>query len=304
MPRRKKAKIRQVGLVVHPRAPGAVQRARRLGAWLARRGIEVLADEPWARGADGVRLAQRQAMMREADIVVVLGGDGSLLGVARLSRAGAAPVIGIHHGDFGFLTDAEDDGPYAVMERVLAGDFEVERRTMLSVRVRRGAQNVAAGQALNDAVVARGTLSRMVTLEASVDDEYLATYMGDGLIIATPTGSTAYSLSAGGPIVEPTMSALLITPISAHTLNSRPVVVSDRSLVRVRIGAGGDVILSLDGQESVDLEEGDLVEVRRAPHRAAIAKVSADGFFSILRRKLNWGARGESRLRHARKRRG
>jgi NAD+ kinase len=170
--------------------------------------------------------------------------------------------------------------------------------------VKRGEQTAARTQALNDAVVARGTLSRMVTLEASVDGEYLGTYMGDGLVIATPTGSTAYSLSAGGPIVEPTMSAILITPISPHTLTSRPVVLPDRSRVTMRVSrAADDVVLSLDGQEQIPLQLDDVVEVTKSRHRASIVKVSGEGFFSILRRKLNWGARGEAPGRGGKRRR-
>jgi NAD+ kinase len=224
--------------------------------------------------------------------------------MARLSSARAAPVVGIHHGEFGFLTDVEGDGPYETMKKILAGAYEVEHRTLLAVVVKRDGEIVARSQALNDAVIARGTLSRMVTLEAGVDGEYLATYMGDGLVIATPTGSTAYSLSAGGPVVEPAMSAILVTPISPHTLSSRPLVLPDRSRIAVLVKRGGDdVMLSLDGQESVRLHHGDVVEVTKSRNRAAIVKASGESFFSILRRKLNWGARGEAPARAGRRRR-
>lgn len=301
----KKAEIRSVGIVVRPEDVAAVRRARRLAAWLSGRGVDVIAHEQWASPQRHRRCLDRLSMMREADLVAVLGGDGSLLGMARLSSARAAPVVGIHHGDFGFLTDVEGDGPYETMKKILAGDYEVEHRTLLAVTVRRADEVVAESQALNDAVVARGTLSRMVTLEATVDGEYLATYMGDGIVIATPTGSTAYSLSAGGPVVEPTMSAILITPISPHTLNSRPLVLPDRSRFTVRVGRGGeDVVLTLDGQESISLQYGDAVDVTKSRNRAAIVKVSGESFFSILRRKLNWGARGEDPARAGKRRRG
>jgi NAD+ kinase len=243
-------------------------------------------------------------MMRKADLVVVLGGDGSLLGMARLSQNGAAPVVGLHHGDFGFLTESERGGPNSIIAKILDGDYEVEQRTMLAVEVKRNSHVVARAQALNDAVVARGTLSRMVTLEASVDGEYLATYKGDGLVIATPTGSTAYSLSAGGPVVEPNMSAILLTPISPHTLSSRPLVLSDRSSVAVRVVPGSDdVMLSIDGQESIELESDDVVEATKSRHRASIVKASGESFFGILRRKLSWGVRGEALERAGRRRR-
>jgi NAD+ kinase len=300
----KKTRIRTVGIAVRPDTAGAVRRARSLAAWLKGRGVEVLAHEQWASARSDLRVVDRLTMMSEADLVVVLGGDGSLLGMARLSSAKAAPVVGIHHGDFGFLTDVEGDGPYATMKKILAGDFEVQHRTLLAVTVRRGDRVVAESQALNDAVVARGTLSRMVTLEAAVDGEHLATYMGDGLVIATPTGSTAYSLSAGGPVVEPGMSAILMTPISPHTLNSRPLVLPDRSRVSIRVGRGGDdVVLTLDGQESIRLRYGDVIEVTKSRHHAAIVKASEESFFAILRRKLNWGARGETPSRAGKRRR-
>lgn len=301
----KKARIRTVGIVVRPDDAAPVRRARRLAAWLKGRGVQVLAHEQWASASGDLRCVDRMTMMAEADLVIVLGGDGSLLGMARLSKANAAPVVGIHHGDFGFLTDVEGDGPYATMKRILAGGYEIEHRTLLAVTIRRGDGTVARSQALNDAVVARGTLSRMVTLEAAVNGEYLTTYMGDGLVIATPTGSTAYSLSAGGPVVEPGMSAILITPISPHTLSSRPMVLSDRSRVSIRVGRGGDdVVLSLDGQESIRLQYGDCVEVMKSRNHASIVKASGESFFSILRRKLNWGARGETPGRAGKRRRG
>jgi NAD+ kinase len=307
VPNRKKPGIRSVGIVVRPASKEAGKRARRLAQWLSERNVAVLAHDGWADdGAKRVRIVDRAEMMRAADLVVVLGGDGSLLGMARLSAADAAPVVGIHHGDFGFLTDSEGKDPYAKMQRILAGEFEIERRTLLDVTVRRGKKVAKRSQALNDAVVARGTLSRLVELEASVDGEYLGVYLGDGVVIATPTGSTAYSLSAGGPIVEPTMNAVVITPISPHTLNSRPIVLPDSSRVAIRVSRGGDdVVLSLDGQESIRLERGDVVEVTKSRHYAAIVKVSGgEGFFAILRRKLNWGARGETLGRGGKRRRG
>ena len=310
MAARKKARIRTVGIAVRPDSPAIAQRARRLAAWLADRNVEVLGDGPWAgtngRGKRAVALehVERTAMMRKADLVVVLGGDGSLLGMARLSQNGAAPVVGLHHGDFGFLTESERGGPNSIIAKILDGDYEVEQRTMLAVEVKRNSHVVARAQALNDAVVARGTLSRMVTLEASVDGEYLATYKGDGLVIATPTGSTAYSLSAGGPVVEPNMSAILLTPISPHTLSSRPLVLSDRSSVAVRVVPGSDdVMLSIDGQESIELESDDVVEATKSRHRASIVKASGESFFGILRRKLSWGVRGEALGRAGRRRR-
>lgn len=292
----RKAGIRKVGIVVRPGSKAISKRAAEVAGWLSDRGIEVFGHEEWAAPSSGWKVLDRAAMMRELDLVVVLGGDGSLLGVARLSRTPPVPVVGIHHGQFGFLTESDREGLYPTLERILAGEYRVQHRAMLAVVVRRGDRVAVRSQALNDAVVTRGTFSRMLRLDAFVNGEELGRFLGDGLVIATPTGSTAYSLSAGGPVVEPTMSAILLTPISPHTLSSRPLVLRDRSAVVVRVAPDcDDAVLTLDGQEWFSLERGDLVEVRRSRHRAAIVTASDGGFFRILRAKLHWGARGGGR---------
>ncbi|RMD82446.1 MAG: NAD(+)/NADH kinase [Candidatus Dadabacteria bacterium] len=294
MGRRKETKVETVGLVVRPGSEQVARRARRLAAWLERRGLRVLAHRDWAGSAGGRPVVGRSAMMREADLVIVLGGDGSLLGVARLSGTPPVPVVGIHHGEFGFLTESDRGGLFNTVAKILEGPLRIQYRTMLAVRVRRRGRVAVRSQALNDAVVTRGTFSRMLTLEAAVNDHRLGTYMGDGLVIATPTGSTAYSLSAGGPIVEPSMSAILLTPISPHTLSSRPLVLSDRSRVSIEIAPDcDDAVLTLDGQEWFTLERGDVVEVARSRNRAAIATAADGSFFEVLQSKLHWGARGE-----------
>lgn len=291
------SKLETVGIVVRPGANDVAMRARRLAGWLEKRGKTVLAHAGWstATGKGSKRpMARRIEMMRQADLIVVLGGDGSLLGVARLSITPAVPVVGINHGSFGFLTESDRGNLYATMERILEGDYHLERRSMLSAEVRRAGKRIVRSQALNDAVVTRGLVSRMLTLEASVDGRYLTTYQGDGLIVATPTGSTAYSLSAGGPVVDPGMGAMLVTPISAHTLSSRPIVLSDRTLLSVRADVDcEDAILTMDGQETFPLAGGDSVEITRCRHHASIVSISGDGFYGALRNKINFGARGK-----------
>jgi len=294
MAARKKASMKTVGIVVRPNSRGAVQRARRAAEWLGKRGVTVLAHRDWAGRTPRHEVVDRKTMMRRADLVIVLGGDGSLLGVARLSGPRPVPVVGIHHGDFGFLTDAAGGDLFETLKKVLSDDCLVQQRTMLEVKVRRGGRVLSRAQALNDVVVARGSLSRMLTLEVSIDDEFLSEYLGDGLIVATPTGSTAYSLSAGGPVVEPTMNAMVVTPISPHTLSSRPVVVPDKSTVSICATTDcDDAALTVDGQESFPLEPDDVVEITKSRNRAAIMSVSTEGFFGILRRKLHWGVRGD-----------
>lgn len=305
MPGRKETRpvgrIETVGIVVKPDDADVVAAAATLASSLAARGVSVLGDDDWAHATDAAEAVSRVDLMERSDLVVVLGGDGSLLGVARLTGPRPVPVLGIHHGDFGFLTDAGDQDLDTVIDAALAGNLSVENRGMLAVVVKRAGDVVAEAQGLNDAVIGRGSLSRMLTLEVSVDGEMLAEYRGDGLIVATPTGSTAYSLSAGGPVVEPSMHAMVLTPIAPHTLGSRPLVLPDSSTIAVRVASEcDDAALTVDGQEQVELEPGDVCQVTRSPNRAAIATVSRDGYFSILRRKLHWAARGEGRSRRPR----
>lgn len=289
---RRKARIRTVAVVVRPDSKVVARRARRVAAWLEKRGLSVVGEAEWVADSAETEILDRAAMMRKADLVVVLGGDGSLIGVARLSSSSPVPVIGFHHGDLGFLTGGDGSDVYATIEQILAGEYCVEYRTLLAVSLYRGGRRIMRSQALNDAVVNHGAVSRLVELDVSVDGQHLASYKGDGLVVATPTGSTAYSLSAGGPVVEPTMGAILITPISTHTLSLRPLVVPDRSRIRVCIPDDSDgAVLTLDGQEWFKLEAGDEIETTKSRNRAAIVR-GADGFFDVLRRKLHWGARG------------
>ncbi len=295
MPRSKKGRIRTVGIVVRPDDAAVAARARRLAKWLAGRKVKVLAQDEWAGRNDDVSVRSRKEMMAQADFVIVLGGDGSLIGTARLSGRGSAPVIGINLGELGFLTESDHGNLHRALEKVLDGNYELQDRTMIGVSVLRGKskKRVVASQALNDAVVTRGTFSRPLRLSATVDGDELASYIGDGLIVATPTGSTAYSLSAGGPVVEPTVSAILVTPISAHTLTSRPAVLSDKRVVAVHIEPTcDDAVLTLDGQEWFELQGGDVVEIKKASNRATIVTTKPNGFFDALHEKLHWNARG------------
>jgi NAD+ kinase len=296
--RAKKGRVATVGLVVRPDARNAERRAQEIVRWLGRRKIAVVAVSDWEKAPRGVERVGRIELMRRADLVIVLGGDGSLLGVARLAGAREVPVVGMHHGDFGFLTEPDTGRVETTLGKLLAGDYRLMRRTMLSVQVLRRGAAVFRSQALNDAVVHQGRVSRMLALEVSVDDELLATYKGDGIVVATPTGSTAYSLAAGGPVVVPDMSAMLLTPISAHSLGVRPMVLPDSSTIRISVERrSADAMLTLDGQEGFELAGGDGVEVTKSRHSAVIVKVAEQSFFETLRSKLHWGARGDRRRR-------
>ena len=296
MSARKKPPVGVVGIVVRPGSPEVSDRGRNLAEWLAARDVKVVGHAGWAEEGGAFELADRRTMLAQVDLVVVLGGDGSLLGVARLAGESSAPVLGIHHGEFGFLTASDRGDIDATMEKVLGGSFTVSERGMLSVIVKRGDEVTFESKALNDAVITQGTVSRIIELNASADGQHLAVYKGDGLILATPTGSTAYSLSAGGPVVDPSMQAIIVTPISPHTLSVRPLVLPDSAEIDLRLSeATEEAVLTLDGQEWRTIEPGDRVVVTKSSHRASIADVDGHGFFEVLRSKLHWGARGDKK---------
>jgi len=284
--------MKHIGIVAKRNRPAALALARRLVTWLRRRRKTVLVETEVAstlRLSDGV---SKQEMMKRADLVVVLGGDGTLLSVARHSGPRRVPVLGVNLGGLGFLTDVRPEEAFQALERVLAGHYRLERRRMLETAVVRGGKVLRRFQALNDVVINKGALARILDLETSVDGVALCTYKADGLILSTPTGSTAYSLSAGGAIVEPSVGVLLISPICPHTLTQRPIVLPERVHVRVAVcSPDEDVALTIDGQEGMKLATDDVVTVRPAKHRVHLVRSPTHSFFELLRTKLRWGER-------------
>src|SRR5262245_10131191 len=284
--------MKNIGIVAKRNQPKALALARRLSTWLRRRRRSVLLD---AEVATALRLSggvSKQEMMKRADLVVVLGGDGTLLSVARHSGARRVPVLGVNLGGLGFLTDVRPEEVFTGLDRVLAGQYRLEHRTMLDAATIREGKVLRRFQALNDVVINKGALARILDLETSVDGVPLCTYKADGLILATPSGSTAYSLSAGGAIVEPSVGVVLLSPICPHTLTQRPIVLPERSHVRVTVRSPDeDVVLTVDGQEGMKLEDHDVVEVRSSKHRVLLVRSPAHSFFERLRTKLRWGER-------------
>jgi NAD+ kinase len=284
--------MKHIGIVAKRNRPAALALARRLATWLSRRRRTVLLEN---EAANALRLpggVSKQEMMERADLVVVLGGDGTLLSVARHSGPRRVPVLGVNLGGLGFLTDVRPEEAFQAVERVLAGHYRLERRSMLEAAVVRGGRVVRRFQALNDVVINKGALARILDLETSVDGVALCTYKADGLIFSTPTGSTAYSLSAGGAIVEPSVGVLLISPICPHTLTQRPIVLPERARVRVAVcSPDEDVALTIDGQEGMKLATDDVVAVRPAKHRVHLVRSPTHSFFELLRTKLRWGER-------------
>ena len=281
------ARIRTVGLVVKRDRPRAVRLARRMIAWLRRRGLRVLVDT-------GVHLAEAPArpkdeLARQADLIVVLGGDGTLLSIARRTK-GRVPILGVNLGELGFLTEVVEDEAMPMLARVVTGRYELDRRMTLAARHLRGGRVLGRYRALNDVVITNGALARIVQFAVTVDGLPFTTYRADGMIVATPTGSTAYSLSVGGPIVEPTVQVLVLSPISPHTMTNRPVVLRPNAVVRIDIGPREqDVLLTIDGQEGLPLSPGDVVEVRRGASPVSLVRSPARTYYDVLRSKLGWG---------------
>jgi NAD+ kinase len=280
-------RIRTVGLVVKRDRARAVRLAQRIVRVLRRGRITVLADAD--APLPGVPSRSKAALVREAELLVVLGGDGTLLSVARRTGAGV-PILGVNMGELGFLTEVAEAEALHMLRRVLAGDFEIDRRMTLAATLERGGRARQRFRALNDVVVSNGALARIVRCAVSVDGLPFTSYRADGLIVATPTGSTAYSLSVGGPIVEPTVEVLLVSPISPHTLSNRPVVLRPQAVVRIEIEAGQqDAILTVDGQEGTPLAGGDVVVVRRGREPVSLVRSPDRTHYDVLRSKLGWG---------------
>jgi NAD+ kinase len=285
--------MRRIGIAVKPHKPEAAALLRSLVDWLLQRGCAVLWDQE--AGALCPELgpgSPRTEVVAEADLMVVLGGDGTLLSVARLMDRREVPILGVNLGGLGFLTEVTLQEVFPSLEAILEDRFAVSRRLTMRAEVRRGGDAIASYEALNDAVVSQRAPSRVVTLEAHVNGEYVATFRADGLIVSTPTGSTAYCLSAGGPIVYPSLPALVIIPICPHTLTNRPLVLPDTALVEIRQGSPGDhVHLTVDGQEDVGIRFGDVIAIRRSERTITLVKSPKMNYFELLRTKLRWGER-------------
>ncbi|BDV43711.1 NAD kinase [Geotalea uraniireducens] len=282
-------KIAIFAKVHDPRCQGV---AGELVAWLEERGLTPLVEAHLARhlhGAPGV-VAEDIPVM--ADMAVVLGGDGTLISAARLIGAREIPILGVNLGSLGFLTEITLDELYPSLTACLSGNFRTSERMMLRATVERGDEAVLSHRVLNDVVINKGALARIIDMETLVNDRYLTTYKADGLIISSPTGSTGYSLSANGPIVHPALECVAITPICPHTLTNRPIVLEASAEIAVRINSKHeDVFLTLDGQVGMELKCGDLIRVQRAEHRTRLVMSASKDYFEVLRTKLKWGER-------------
>lgn len=279
--------MKSIAIITKKFKPDALEAGRALKTWLEGRGVKAchFENEPHPL---------IPPLPADVEFIVVMGGDGTILSVARHFGERGVPLFGVNLGGLGFLTEISLDELYPSMaDHVLTGKFEVEERMMLTVTLFRHGQVALQEKVLNDAVINKGALARIAEMTTWIDGEYLTVYRADGLIVATPTGSTAYNLSAGGPIVYPTLRHLLLLPICSHTLSTRPIILPDTVTVAVTLDEKvQDVYLTLDGQVGQAMEPGDRVEIRRAPYYLRLVKSPHRTHFEILRTKLGWGELG------------
>jgi NAD+ kinase len=283
--------ISTVGIISKPNVEAASTVIPKLVGWLAARDIRLRMDEETAAYCEGDGMP-RAEVPEGCDMLVVLGGDGTLLSAARAIGRRDIPLFAVNLGGLGFLTAITADELYPELVRAFRGEHRIAKRRLMSVEVHRGAETVATFDALNDAVLSKLELARMIDLEAYVDQQFVCAYKADGLIVATPTGSTAYSLSAGGPIIYPSVPAICLTPICPHMLTNRPVLVPETSVIRlVSRSPQETVYLTIDGQVGVPIREGDEVKCRSSNHALRLVRPPRMKFFDVLRSKLKWGER-------------
>jgi NAD+ kinase len=282
--------MKKIGIIAKD-IPAAQAAAKKLTAWLESRGKKVFVDQETAAviKAQGYDRAEIPSLV---EMLIVLGGDGTLLAAARhvADAHAVVPIFGVNLGSLGFMAEVSLDELYGNLEKAIAGKLGTEDRMMLSASVIRDGRRLTRYRVLNDAVINKGALARMMELEVSVNDGHLTTFRADGLIVATPTGSTAYSLSAGGPIIHPTIHCFVVTPICPHTLSNRPIALPDNVVVTVRLTSQSeDVALTLDGQIGFPLAPNDVVEIKRSRFKMRLIKHPVKNYYDILRAKLKWG---------------
>jgi NAD+ kinase len=290
--------MKRIGIIAKRNKPEAVTIVKDLLEWLRPKKIAAYVEEEMGNllspSCFGPYLSsvERKELPNHVEMMVVFGGDGTLLSVARQVWNRDIPILGVNLGGLGFLTETSLGELHDILERVIQGDFKTDERDVLNAAVIRKGERIVEFTVLNDAVINKGALARIIDLEISINGEYLTTFQSDGLIISTPTGSTAYNLSAGGPIVYPSLHTVVITPICSHTLTNRPIVIPDDVEVRALLESKQqEVILTLDGQQGFPLEFKDVVQVRKAEGRILLIKSPHRNYFELLREKLKWGER-------------
>ena len=282
--------MKKVGIIIKKNKPEGIDLAIDLIAWLGERDIETLFDEevvPELKIEKGYTPAEIAEL---ADLIIVLGGDGTLISVARLVGKKSTPILAVNLGNLGFLTEITVKELFPVMERILAGDYSLEERMMLKATIYRCGEIIAEYTALNDVVISKGSIARIIDIETTIDDQFLTLYRVDGLIFCTPTGSTGYSLAAAGPIAYPTLKAIIITPICPFTLNNRPIIIPDDSKIKITLKTENvDYLLTMDGQVAYELKAEDTVKIEKATTVTRLIKSPYRDYYEVLRTKLQWG---------------
>jgi NAD+ kinase len=288
--------IKRVGIVLKPHQPDALKTLCELTIWLAERGISLLGGPEIEREriahqtGCAVQAVEPDRVAASVDLILVLGGDGTMIATARLMGDAEVPVLGINYGGLGYLAEFRIEELYTALESILAGNYRLDKRVMLEVELLRGKEHVTRNRVLNDVVINKSALARIIEIEAYLNRQFVNSFRADGLIVSTPTGSTAYNLSAGGPVIFPSMNAVVITPICPFTLSNRPIVVPDDSFVELCLKTQQeDVSLTLDGQVGFPLRVDDRVVIRKSQTTFNLVQPTNRNYFDVLRDKLRWG---------------
>ena len=288
--------IKRIGVVVKPHQPDALQTLCRLTEWLSQRDIKLVGGPEIEREriehqtGCAIESVKEEALAKTVDLMLVLGGDGTMIATARMLGDIEVPVMGVNYGGLGYLAEFPLEELFSALEAILAGDYKVQERLMLTVELRRGEELITKNRVLNDVVVNKSALARIIEIETYLNNQFLNRFRADGLIVSTPTGSTAYNLSAGGPIIFPSMNAVVITPICPFTLSNRPIVVPDDSVIEVRLMTKNEeVALTLDGQVGFPLQAGDRALIRKSNATFNLVQPANRNYFDVLRNKLKWG---------------
>ena len=287
-------KAKKIGVFCKPKAPSATDILGRLIPWLRKQNYHIFLDTGTAAIINETSSYEKREISQQADLLIVLGGDGTLLSVARAAHPHNIPILAVNLGSLGFLAEISIDELYPTLENILAGKFEIENRMLLNACIWRNGEKVEDHNVLNDVVINKGAVARIISLQVLVNGQYMTSYRADGLIIATPTGSTAYSLSAGGPIIHPSMHTLVLSPICPFTLTNRSILIPDQSVIQVKLAAEyDDVRVTLDGQEGYDMRAGDILEIKKTKTSFQLIRGPNKNYYQILRDKLHWGSQND-----------
>lgn len=288
--------IKRIGIVLKPHQPDALRTVCELTAWLHQRGINVIGGPEIEREriqqetGCAVEEVPTDQLAANADLILVLGGDGTMIAAARIVGDREVPVLGVNYGGLGYLAEFRIEELYDALETILRGNYRLDKRVTLDVELHRGEEVISGNRVLNDVVINKSALARIIEIEAYLSQQFVNSFRADGLIVSTPTGSTAYNLSAGGPVVFPSMNAIVITPICPFTLSNRPIVVPDDAVIELRLKTDQeDVALTLDGQVGFPLKVEDRVVIRKSDTTFNLVQPMNRNYFDVLRDKLRWG---------------